>query len=432
MQIVPNKDNILFMPKALLFKDKPRLLDKFDKLLESYVIERPQFGWKAMCRTGVQLLSNAVTSQLVTSEIVGNNSFFKARFSERKDLLDRVIKIIKSTQQDGWNDIDWDDLNFVTASRLSVQFSINILGRHYSGKKSETNVFIERQQKHIYLTGNNPDINWNLLAAELASWINPIIEGGILSSPIKEVLIAKSMKEAIENLDELGFSNFINHDCVPAKLEIIDFPDEANISISSADIPIKSGAKPDGINFIPEIAPATIVPKSNKGSDPSTKTKDEAVEQKIKKRLRSYVSFSDQRNGSSERESYADEEVDRLGIRAVLDFETQQERQPDEQPHLNFGYDIVSYDIDGNIERYIEVKSLAGKWSDFDIEISRKQHETAQQLGNLFWLYVVEQAKSNTPKIIRINHICKHIDKYCFDSSWELISEEGLFYKDFS
>ena len=91
--------------------------------------------------------------------------------------------------------------------------------------------------------------------------------------------------------------------------------------------------------------------------------------------------------------------------------------------HHNRGYDIESLDSDGQIARYIEVKSLAGEWGpDGMPELSPAQYDFARSNGQQVWLYVVEFAET-APRITRINDPFEQATKYVFDPGWRALGE---------
>src|SRR5690606_6372623 len=55
--------------------------------------------------------------------------------------------------------------------------------------------------------------------------------------------------------------------------------------------------------------------------------------------------------------------VGQKGVDRVLQFEVDQGRQPREMPPLHPGYDVESIDVNGTLQRTIEVKALEGAWT---------------------------------------------------------------------
>ena len=92
-------------------------------------------------------------------------------------------------------------------------------------------------------------------------------------------------------------------------------------------------------------------------------------------------------------------------------------------PHKNPGYDIDSRDANGNVVRYIEVKSFSGRWNNTYAVLSRPQFNKANELGNVFWLYVVERAESEDFQIHRIQNPPLNANYFMFDSGWRTLAE---------
>ena len=83
-------------------------------------------------------------------------------------------------------------------------------------------------------------------------------------------------------------------------------------------------------------------------------------------------------------------------MRAVLEYEKNQDFSPERQPHFNPGFDVISKKVDGSEERFIEVKGLQGDWTDRGVKLSRTQIINAQEYGDAYWLYVVENATNQS------------------------------------
>jgi hypothetical protein len=79
------------------------------------------------------------------------------------------------------------------------------------------------------------------------------------------------------------------------------------------------------------------------------------------------------------------------------------------------GYDIESKSSpDGEVERYIEVKATTGAWVPGKIKVSVTQLEAAQDLGNKYWLYVIEYLGTDDQKIYPIRDPYGLLDGFYF------------------
>jgi hypothetical protein len=141
--------------------------------------------------------------------------------------------------------------------------------------------------------------------------------------------------------------------------------------------------------------------------------------------MRSYVTPDTKNaNGETNNEDHESKmDVAKAGINHVLRFEHKRGRIPTEMPHYNPGFDICSKK-DGKDERIIEVKSFSGEWHPgLPAALTPREFQTAQEKGDLFWLYIVEYAERDQAKIWCIQNPFDKINQFMFDDGWKAISE---------
>lgn len=141
--------------------------------------------------------------------------------------------------------------------------------------------------------------------------------------------------------------------------------------------------------------------------------------------LRSYVSYDDP---EAEREvdpvvAERRERVNRQGMNRVLEYERQHGRRPREMPHLHPGYDVESDNDQGQLERYIEVKSLSGNWEGPHAGMTDMQFKNNLAIGKRYWLYVVERADKPDFTIWRIQNPAESVTSFMFDDGWKNVAE---------
>jgi len=95
----------------------------------------------------------------------------------------------------------------------------------------------------------------------------------------------------------------------------------------------------------------------------------------------------------------ADKEIEEIGMRIAMEFETAQGRSPEDVAAQNLGFDIRSKAPDESI-RYIEVKARAGEGK---IALTPNEWLMAHRLGNEYWLYVVANA-AKAPELYTISN----------------------------
>ncbi len=142
--------------------------------------------------------------------------------------------------------------------------------------------------------------------------------------------------------------------------------------------------------------------------------------------LRSYVAIDAPEEDRESDPALAErrEQVNRHGMNRVLAYERLMKRHPREMPHLHPGYDVESDDLSGQIERYIEVKSLSGYWEGPHAGMTDTQFKKNEELGNRYWLYVVERADQPDFKIWRIHNPAQRVTNFMFDDGWKGIAEQ--------
>lgn len=111
--------------------------------------------------------------------------------------------------------------------------------------------------------------------------------------------------------------------------------------------------------------------------------------------------------------------VGRMGVDRVLQIEAEQGRYPKQMPALHEGYDVESNNANGVIERIIEVKSLEGAWTEAGVRLTKPQLELARQLGEQYWLYVVEHTLDDDRcRLHTIQDPYGQASGFVFDPSW--------------
>jgi len=111
------------------------------------------------------------------------------------------------------------------------------------------------------------------------------------------------------------------------------------------------------------------------------------------------------------------------GIQKVLQCEHDNGREPKYKGQTYPGYDIESTNPSGE-QRYIEVKSLPGDWGERGVALSATQFTKAQELGEQFWLYVVERAEGTDYEINAIQNPAHLANQFLFDHGWKALGHK--------
>ena len=136
----------------------------------------------------------------------------------------------------------------------------------------------------------------------------------------------------------------------------------------------------------------------------------------------------EQRNGDAcDDEVQINHKVGNAAVGWVLQYERREGRRPTNMAQANAGYDVES--MRGRIiERYIEVKGINGEWGKNGVPVSAIQFEKGRELGDQFWLYVVEHALDPEQVFIHaIQNPLEKISQFRFDCGWSECGEPVSF-----
>ena len=91
-------------------------------------------------------------------------------------------------------------------------------------------------------------------------------------------------------------------------------------------------------------------------------------------------------------------------------------------PINNKGFDILEIDSNGDIVRYIEVKTLTGVWGEGGVAVTESQLEFAQVYDN-WWLFVVENINTQNTHVHLFENPVQQANRYIFDHSWKQLAQ---------
>ena len=102
----------------------------------------------------------------------------------------------------------------------------------------------------------------------------------------------------------------------------------------------------------------------------------------------------------------------------AIQFILEQEPEWRQTPTHNPGFDLYQADTNGKQTRWCEVKAMSGTFDNRPATMTKRQFEEARQRGEAYWLYVVENAGTDSPRIIRINDPAGQARTFTFDKGW--------------
>lgn len=456
-KVIANASRLLYLPECMYFEDRAGLAAKFDGFLQHNIIPRPQGAWRAMAAAGVRALTSAVASELLECPDPVDDQLLRRRIQERRLQLTRVLEAKPIGTEAASTLSQLDQLRYQKVGELKVRFSLNAFNRTLFSHPENVPAHLQRDENALYYVHLNGEPPWPSIARELALFLAPDSEVGPLASGIKEVLAATTEQHARSILDELGFAEVetssveispegeyiddLGGENAPAEIELPGSDqetEEVGTYQSMAPHTSEEVKKAVEINLGPD-APTSLPPSetsqphrettqsrngkqhahpSNRRSEKSESHKSSAGTSK----LRTYVYHVGDENGNSpDSNLFAQRSaIDHAGVNRVIIEEQKSRRIAKEMPANNPGYDVESRDGSGEIVRYIEVKSLSGAWGEKGISLTRTQFEKARELGERYWLYVVEWADQDEKfRIYRIQNPANQVNQFLYDNGWK-------------
>nr|WP_062338852.1 DUF3883 domain-containing protein [Herbidospora sakaeratensis] len=417
---------ILTRPDHLLFEDSRALHQRFPQLAHN-VIPRVHGIWPALAEAGVRRVEELIEARLVDVDARADTEL-RGRIADRLSALRRVFD----------DELLLDQLRGLTilrAPQLQVSYRAELFGHAYEIGPEGADAIWLPDEGHLLSADGASD---RALARELARAIAPDDDPGPLAMRLEPILRAASPDEAHRALDDFGIARLQSIEHEASWSPTADVGDDAPMD---AERPSDVAADGDGEATEPDgdgepsnkkknrrgtraggggVGGGNVTGERNRrGGRPETRIRRQT-------RLRSYVVDTDEDEG--DRGTVGDEApdqspIDRTGVARVMEYERERGRHPREMAHGNPGFDVESYDERGELERRIEVKSTGGQWSVAGVMLSRRQHEQAVEDGDLFWLYVVENAQDEEFKIYRIQKPASRIDYFGFDGGWKDAAE---------
>lgn len=424
-KVVPDPRKILALPERIFFEDRAGLAMKFQDLLKNDVIQRMEGAWFAMSLAGVKPLSRAISIDLTTCEDPIEDNFLAQRVKERRVLIQRVVDAEKTVNGEYINSAILDKIDFRKVRDLEVSYTLRAFNRTITIDPEPANAVF--QEETLFTLHRNGILNWASVSREIASAIKPVGEIGSLAGNIKDVLSSQSFEEANNSLDELGFPPLQSNTLYPLLVH--------SFSISGNEKQIGNDPLSQIMGgVIPDRSPMPDQPPETSGilQAPTGFRTRSRISQKHRKssRILSYVNPEDDSSITSNRldSSQRLSNVEKIGIQKVIEYEALYHRTAIDMNSIQInhpGYDLESTDEQGNI-RYIEVKALSGLWEGPNpAKMTKTEFNKAREMGDTYWLYIVEYAESEEAEIYCIQNPANRAGYYLYDHRWMPLAVEG-------
>ncbi len=401
---VVNKEKILHKPSLMYFEDRPGFAAKFDKIKHN-IISRQIRIQTALEVAGVKPISKQIQGD-PEYENLNEDKALKERIEKRIDLIKAIVDVIDD--ENNLNDIKF--LRFFHTDKLEIGWRLPDWGSTESVQIETVSSYLEKPSRKLYFTYQNGNMPWSSIARELSLAIAPGEDLKAIAPGLKIVIESCTYDEALTQLTDLGIS----------------IPQEVMVNTENAT----NTSNDNALSSHPQIL--------NNGADPNSpqkmerESKDDRLltDGRFQKRMnRGYHKSSSTYQFISYIGVHPDEETDSETHKARMELENKaiefilsNERDWKRTPPNNPGFDLYKTDQQGAKICWCEVKAMAGTLDNHLARMTKQQFETAQRHGQAYWLYVVENAGSESPKIIPINDPAGRARTFTFDSGWRSIS----------
>lgn len=110
--------------------------------------------------------------------------------------------------------------------------------------------------------------------------------------------------------------------------------------------------------------------------------------------------------------------------KAAIQFIQKIEKGWHTTPPNNEGFDLYRTESgrkNGKKTVWCEIKSLSGKFA--GVSLTRPEFKKGQECGDAYWLYIVEEARTN-PKLLKIQNPAGKVERFTYGSRWRNVAEK--------
>lgn len=446
VKCVPKPSGVLNPPEWMFFENRAGLAAKFGAYLVGNVIPRPIDAGNALALAGVRMLGSAVDVELLQCGDPVEDLEMIERVRVRRSEIARVL----DAQGSGLGTSDvlnrLAGIRFLASESIEIRYRLHAFNSELESCAEQVPALFQAEPNTLIFTLRDGRAPWAAIARELTVALFPDEDPGRFAAGLKEALAPESAAEAAAILDELGFARLDTRvqespevgaaagtlgavDSAAGAMDATDWSSQ-QVDEGSEDLTTKEALR----RLLGGDAPPPTSPIQPPGGEPSgtggvsgTDKTGRTGKKRRRPVLRTFLPASDVDGLESTEDAETDEEprspVDMAGVQRVLAYELASGRTPKEMPHKNPGYDVESSDSSGKVVRYIEVKSFSGQWAHTYAVLSRPQFNKARDLGDSFWLYVVERAESEDFKMHRVRNPALLANHFMFDDGWHALAE---------
>jgi hypothetical protein len=452
LKCVPDKTQVLNRPDWMFFENRAGLADKFGSFLSRNVIPRPLETGDALAAAGVRPLGTAVLIDLLECRNLAEDPKLCERILGRRNEIARVVHAL---EVEG-STIDvvqrLSGIRCQVAESIEIRYRLHAYDQKRQSDPEQVPAMYQLVTDTLLYARRDQLMPWASIARELAIALYPDDDPGRFAAGLKEALAPETAEDAAANLDELGFARVDTTEALPvANVNTADGLGAANAPGGNPDQSGWPSAQRDDVTSLDEElrkphgegAPNPSPPPHHESSAEATGggsgaggngagagSHDGPGKKSSGKRTpgskggRPFISYvavdpSNETPDQDGLDSLKRQALEEEAIRLILSFDSRLQRTPRHNP----GYDLFEADEQGAPKRWVEVKAMTGSLLDRSVGMSDTQFKCAQEHGEAFWLYIVEQAGTLDSRIVRIKDPAGKARTFTFDAGWLAVAE---------
>lgn len=452
--VYPSKSGLLNKPSSLFLDDRPGWVGYFDSFFESNLVDAMQDIVPALRRAGVRPLSEAVERQVVSVPDLEADTELRALLSERRASIARALGLQLPLDAITAAIAELDAAPCVKQRRLEVVYEVNAFNSRHRFGPFPAQACWDEATGNLHRDTSLPlsDVR---LAQELAYRLCPSnTPTGPVALAIAAVLAASSVGDAENVLIQLGYPMVDLEPGTSGAGEVMtsigtegeelpyvppeppETPAPAAVGTAGSEGEHVEHLAPEGAGDHEQepvagaSGPSDGARRGGNEGDGGSHGADGSGQKGSRSRggkqgeYVTYVVHEREEDQPSDDDDGRRRLIEEAGVRLAVAFEEDHFRYPRVMPPGNPGYDIESADGSGEIERYIEVKATSEDWREAGVKLTAREYDTARELRENYWLYVVERADHDDARLYRIQDPASLVNRYVYNGGWRALAEE--------
>jgi hypothetical protein len=213
--VVLSKEGLLIRPEEAYFHDHPNLPSRIKKFLKGNLVQPDPAITSALGKAGVRSIRKVLRTRLAEAPEAAPDQSVSTRIKNRISLIRRILAE-RSDDGDTLSEVSIGNIETFRSPHLSVITEAAVLGEKITSEPKTVAAFLDDATGRLYVTDAGSQA-WLAVCREIALLLAPTREPASLASDLTHALQPKSLQEAKQRLDALGFVHIEEHQHKPIR-----------------------------------------------------------------------------------------------------------------------------------------------------------------------------------------------------------------------